>query len=128
MIAFKLPSFLLTNLGFNFLSYNFFFLIVKLNLQQIFKLNWYVFKTRNVDIFSILSVHKPPLGTIKVIMQGKLFQMCTHLLYCSVLSLGDNINTRRMSQPEMGSWHGIHLSHKKSMKYSGERKILCELS
>ena len=39
----------------------------------------------------------------KVIMQGKLFQRCTHLLYCSVLSLGGNLNTRRMSQPDMGS-------------------------
>jgi len=36
-------------------------------------------------------------------MQGKFFQKCTHLLYCSVLSLGGNINTRRMSQPYMGS-------------------------
>ena len=25
-----------------------------------------------------------------------------HLLYCSVLSLGGNVNTRRMSQPDMG--------------------------
>ena len=24
--------------------------------------------------------------------------------------------------------HGIHLSHKKSMKYSGHRKLLCEIS
>ena len=39
----------------------------------------------------------------KVIMQGKLFQRCTHLLCCSVLSLGGNVNTRRMSKPEMGS-------------------------
>ena len=36
-------------------------------------------------------------------MQGKLFQKCTHLLYCSVLSLGANVNTRRMSKPDMGS-------------------------
>ena len=36
-------------------------------------------------------------------MQGKLFQRCTHLLYCSVLSLGANVNTRLMSKPEMGS-------------------------
>ena len=36
-------------------------------------------------------------------MQGKLFRRCTHLLYCSVLSLGGNANTRRMSQPDMGS-------------------------
>ena len=57
-------------------------------------------------------------------MQGKLFQKCTHLLYCSVLSLGGNVNTRRMSKPDMGSIFHI----KKSMKYSGHRKLLCELS
>ena len=38
----------------------------------------------------------------KVLMQGKLFQRCTHLLYCSVLSLGGNVSTRRMSHPDMG--------------------------
>ena len=26
---------------------------------------------------------------------------CTHLLYCSVLSLGGNVNTRRVLQPDM---------------------------
>ena len=57
-------------------------------------------------------------------MQGKLFQRCTHLLYCSVLSLGGNVNTRRMSKPDMGSIFHI----KKSMKYSGHMKLLCELS
>ena len=57
-------------------------------------------------------------------MQGKLFQKCTHLLYCSVLSLGGNVNTRRMSKPHMGSIFQI----KKSRKYSGHRKLLCELS
>ena len=36
-------------------------------------------------------------------MQGKIFQKCTHLMYCSVLSLGGNVNTRRMSKPCMGS-------------------------
>ena len=51
-------------------------------------------------------------------MQGKLFQKCT-----VSLSLGGNVNTRRMSKP----WHGINLSHKKSMKYSGHMKLLCEL-
>ena len=40
-------------------------------------------------------------------MQGKLFQRCTHLLYCSVLSLGGKVNTRRMSKPEMGSMFHI---------------------
>jgi len=39
----------------------------------------------------------------KDLMQGKLFQRCTHLLYCSVLSLGGNIITRLMSKPDMGS-------------------------
>ena len=57
-------------------------------------------------------------------MQGKLFQNCIHLLYCNVLSLGGNVNTRQMSQPDMGSIFHI----KKSMKYSGHRKLLRELS
>ena len=57
-------------------------------------------------------------------MQGKLFQRCTHLLYCSVLYLGGNVNARRMSKPDMGSI--FHF--KKSMKYSGHRKLLFELS
>jgi len=39
----------------------------------------------------------------KDVMQGKVFQECTHLLYCSVLSLGGNVNTRRMSKPPIGS-------------------------
>ena len=48
----------------------------------------------------------------KVIMQGKLFQRCTHLLCCSVvLSLEGNVNTRRMSQPDMGS-----ISHIKNQR------------
>ena len=33
----------------------------------------------------------------------KVISELTHLLYCSVLSLGGNVNTRRMSQPDMGS-------------------------
>ena len=60
----------------------------------------------------------------KDLMEGKLFQKCTHLLYCSVLSLGGNVNKRRMSKPDMGSIFHI----KKSMKYSGHRKLLSELS
>ena len=43
------------------------------------------------------------LGLFKVVMQRKLFQKCTHLLYCSVLSLGGNVNTIRMLQPDMGA-------------------------
>ena len=61
--------------------------------------------------------------SFKDVMQGKLFQKCTHLLNCSVLSLGGNVNTRRILQPDMGSIFHI----KKLMKYSGHRK-LCELS
>ena len=37
-------------------------------------------------------------GETKDVMQGKLFQKCTHLLYCS-----GNVNTRRMLQTDMGS-------------------------
>ena len=55
----------------------------------------------------------------RIVRQGKLFQKCTHLLYCSVLSRGGNVNTRRIVK----AWHGNHLSHKKSMKYSGHRKL-----
>ena len=29
---------------------------------------------------------------------------------------------------DVKAWHGIHLLHKNSMKYSGHRKLLCELS
>ena len=57
-------------------------------------------------------------------MQEKLFQRCTHLLSCSALTLGGNVNTRRMSKPDKGSIFHI----KKSIKYSGHRKLICELS
>ena len=30
-------------------------------------------------------------------------EVCAHLLYCIVPSLGGNVNTRRMSKPDMGS-------------------------
>ena len=43
------------------------------------------------------------LRVTKVIMQGKLFQRCTHILYCRVLSMGGKVNTRRMLKPDMGS-------------------------
>ena len=39
----------------------------------------------------------------KILIQGKLFQRCTHFLYCSVLPLGKKVNTRWMSQPDMES-------------------------
>ena len=43
------------------------------------------------------------LQQLKVIMQGKLFRRCAHPLYCSVLSLGGNVNKRRMSKTDMRS-------------------------
>ena len=67
--------------------------------------------------FSFLSSLQFNGISAKDVMQRKLFQKCTHLLYYSVLSLGGKVNTRR-----------IHFSHKKSMKYSCRRKLLCELS
>ena len=39
----------------------------------------------------------------KDLLQGKLFQSCTHLMYCSELSLGGNVNIWWVSKPEMGS-------------------------
>ena len=42
-------------------------------------------------------VHLPVMA--KVIMQGKLFQWCTHILYCYVLSLGGKMDI----EPVMGS-------------------------
>ena len=53
---------------------------------------------------SCMQINRINLSTgllrFKDVMPGKLFQKCTHLLYCSVLSLGGNVNTRRMSKPE----------------------------
>ena len=76
----------------------------------------------NQEIYSSLSL------TITYFNQGykarKVISEVTNLLYCSVLSLCGNVNTRRMSQPDMGPIFYI----KKSMKYSGHRKLLCELS
>ena len=39
----------------------------------------------------------------KVQIKGKLFQRCTHFLYCSVLSFSGKVNTRRTSKPDMES-------------------------
>ena len=64
------------------------------------------FKNVVTDAISTISVIK--FGCSKVLMQGKLFQRCTHLLYCSVLSLGCNLNTRRM--PDMGSIFHIKIN------------------
>ena len=58
-----------------------------------------------------------------VIMQGKIFQRCTQFLYCSVLSFGGKVNTDGCHSL---TWNPF--SHKRSMKYFGHRKLLCELS
>ena len=54
-------------------------------------------------------------------LQGKLFQRCTHLLYCSVLSLGGNVNTRRMSKPDMGSI--FHIQNQWNILVIGNRYV-----
>ena len=59
----------------------------------------------------------PP--STKVIMQR-----CTHLLYCSVLSLGGNVNTRRLSKPDMGSTFYIKINE----IFLSKETILCEFS
>ena len=53
----------------------------------------------------------------KDLMQGNLFQRCTHLLYCSVLSLGGNVNTRRMSKPDMESI--LHIKNQRNILVIG---------
>jgi len=62
--------------------------------------------TKKQTCLSTIYIYRSQMmGTIqpKDLMQGKLFQRCTHLLYCSELSLGGNVNTKRMSKPDMGS-------------------------
>ena len=74
-----------------------------------------------VQVYSVYSPWVTDYNVLlKVIMQGKLFHWCTHLLFCSVLSIGGKVNTRRMSKSDMGSIFYI----KKPMKYSGHRKLL----
>ena len=67
-----------------------------------------LYKYRDSYVLYIPTVHG--FGLLKVIMQGKLFQRCTHLLYCNVLSLGGNVNTRRMLMPDMGSIFHIKIN------------------
>ena len=51
---------------------------------------------RNIEPYSL----QKPMN----VRQGKSFQWCTNFLYCSVLSLGSNVNTRvGVSQHDMGS-------------------------
>jgi len=94
-------------------------------LWNILSMKWSINEMSNCEmsVYEMTQHHMMCLEKPKDVMQGKLFQ-CTHLLYCSVLSLGGNVNTRRMLQPDMGSIFHI----KKSMTYSVHRKVLCELS
>ena len=92
--------------------------------------------TLSVQLFSdITSVNlvfvrilKNQLNTLYIVDcsdQGYNARKVISEVYASfVLSLGGNVNTRRMSKPDMGSIFHI----KKSMKYSGHRNLLCELS
>ena len=56
------------------------------------------------------------------------YERCVNIwnnyLYILILLL----TPRRKHKTDVWAWHGIHLSHKKPMKYSGRRKLLCELS
>ena len=62
--------------------------------------------------------HSIIMGGTKLLMPRKvILEVYAHFLYCSVLSLGGKVNTRRMSQPDM-----------ESIKYFGHWKLLCELS
>ena len=58
---------------------------------------------RRMRILCSTRKQKTTLIAYKDLMKGKLFQSCTHLLYCRVLSLGGNLNTRWMSKPDMRS-------------------------
>ena len=62
-----------------------------------FKHCWIIDKKCDCIQIKEIDCISPWLVHIKVVMQGNLFQRCTHLLYCSVLSLGGNVYTRRMS-------------------------------
>ena len=61
-----------------------------------------------LKIIILLNLFKYGDGLLKALMQRKLFQRCTHLLYCSVLSLGGNVNTIRMAKPNIGSIYHIN--------------------
>ena len=73
--------------------------IIRVNLN--FHVSSFGYSLRRINIYTMKTTFA--FNFIKFIMQGKLFQRCAHLLYCSVLSLGGNVNTRWMSQPYMGS-------------------------
>ena len=45
------------------------------------------------------------------------FQSCTIFFYCSVLSLGGNVNTRRMSKPNM--WSIFHINNQWNILVKG---------
>ena len=85
-------------------------------LWNILSMKWSINEMSNCEmsVYEMTQHHMMCLEKPKDVMQGKLFQ-CTHLLYCSVLSL---------SKPDMGSIFHI----KKLMTYSVHRKVLCELS
>ena len=61
------------------------------------------------------------LPFVKDVRQGNSFQKCTHLLYCSVLSLGAYVNTRRMSKPDMGSI--IHIKNQWNILVIGNHYV-----
>ena len=58
-------------------------------------------------------VHLPVMA--KVIMQGKLFQWCTQILYCYLLSLGGNVIARRISSL---SWDPSYQNYQNLMLFT----------
>ena len=83
------------------------------------------FRVRFRD-FKLGKLDKPFCGVMakqnekKIVRRNSLHQ--TRRIY-------NTFNTFRISNTNYGIiQHGIHLSHKKSMKYSGNRLLLCELS
>ena len=72
-----------------------------------------------------LKTYLTKIRSLKYLCQACNARKVISEVYASfVLSLSSNVNTRRMSKPEIGSIFHI----KKSMKYSDHRKLLCELS
>ena len=96
------------HLAFTFFTCNYFRFN---NYHLSWKINLYIYTSQRTNYNKFANFIFLKLQS-KDVLQGNLFQKCTHLLSCSVLSLGVNVNTRRMSKPDMVTIFYI----KKSMK------------
>ena len=93
----------LAGLKYTYIHQNYIYIIQ--NLRHICRTVWkivYESSVLNKNWILLFTVFRYILY-FKVIMQGMLFQRCTHFLYCSALLLGGKVNTKRMSQPDMES-------------------------